>query len=558
MKFPSPPLHALTLLLFTPLISLSSSYPTYGTILSSLTSLIENFPTIPTLTIPFCATEYILCVDLGDEGGIQIQTIRVRGFGVEGSAEELISHLQIHNLTLKVLDFGNNELTGPLPTITLSNFPTLAVIDLSSNKLSGEPLPTSGFPSLVNLKASDNSLQGDLSFITPFLSSSIQTISLHNNKFTGRIPPSFAPYLSSNLWVDVVDNSLTGPTSSTSHVCFSTNASSPTICTDNQYPYCPSSTKVVPAPSPSGGSPAADAIYYGDYSCEQCEVGCVNVGINSATCCGMQISTSAPATTPTITPTAQLPTRVPTDMSTNIPTDVPTDSDSLTDSPTAASPILTPTQQPTSGFPHLSVLVLSGNPNLIFPPTWDWVPPTLTKFDISSCNVISPLFPLPPGTSYPLLKTLLFSSNAFSFPLPSAVSLLSTTPNLEVLWFSRNDIRGILPPIPSTLRQLNAAHNNLTGGLNDGVIVGTVEYLDVSDNPNLAADVGDIFKGRGAGDTPRITHFIMKRSSATGTFPASISAFTNLLVISCFSNSITGQFPWSSLTSLPSLVSLSL
>ena len=49
-----------------------------------------------------------------------------------------------------------------------------------------------------------------------------------------------------------------------------------------------------------------------------------------------------------------------------------------------------------------------------------------------------------------------------------------------------------------------------------------------------------------------------KRSSATGTFPASISAFTNLLVISCFSNSITGQFPWSSLTSLPSLVSLSL
>jgi hypothetical protein len=49
-----------------------------------------------------------------------------------------------------------------------------------------------------------------------------------------------------------------------------------------------------------------------------------------------------------------------------------------------------------------------------------------------------------------------------------------------------------------------------------------------------------------------------QRSNATGVFPPSISAFTSLLVISCYSNSITGQFPWSSLSSLPSLVSISL
>jgi hypothetical protein len=81
----------LLLVLFCLSIPFSScSYPSLASIHSSLEALgveFPSFPSISTVGSEFCTSPHILCEDLGDEGGIQIQKIRVRGLGINGDAE---------------------------------------------------------------------------------------------------------------------------------------------------------------------------------------------------------------------------------------------------------------------------------------------------------------------------------------------------------------------------------------------------------------------------------------------------------------------------------------
>ncbi|XP_047943786.1 receptor-like protein 32 [Salvia hispanica] len=114
----------------------------------------------------------------------------------------------IFNITsLVYLDLSGNSLTGSLPSFRLCS--KLESIDLRGNFLTGS-LSHLDFGSLANLSSlllDRNSLNGSIPHHL-FLLSSLSTLTLSNNQFSGQIEEF--PIVNDLLWLDLSDNRISG------------------------------------------------------------------------------------------------------------------------------------------------------------------------------------------------------------------------------------------------------------------------------------------------------------------------------------------------------------
>ncbi|XP_074281501.1 uncharacterized protein LOC141606313 [Silene latifolia] len=109
------------------------------------------------------------------------------------------------------LDLNLNNLTGPFP-IPILNLTNLVTLGLSFNKFTGSvSFDFRHFANLFYLDLSDMNLRGDISFITTLANcSSLQTIELQRNNFTGTLPESVANFSKSLSWFSIGQNQIGG------------------------------------------------------------------------------------------------------------------------------------------------------------------------------------------------------------------------------------------------------------------------------------------------------------------------------------------------------------
>ncbi|KAL8106595.1 hypothetical protein AgCh_023380 [Apium graveolens] len=149
-----------------------------------------------------CVWEGITCDDNGRVTGLLLRSKHLRGN----------MHPSIGNLTYLVhLNLSDNWISGPLPPTFFTSLNQIQIIDLSSNRLSGElPVP-GGLPVTVKtLDISNNHFDGIVpsSFLSEALN--LETINVSNNFFAGSIPSSICTYSPSLLRLDFSYNDFHG------------------------------------------------------------------------------------------------------------------------------------------------------------------------------------------------------------------------------------------------------------------------------------------------------------------------------------------------------------
>ncbi|KAH9624716.1 hypothetical protein KSS87_015615 [Heliosperma pusillum] len=127
----------------------------------------------------------------------------------EGSIMSPDTHVNLPQIIN--LDLNLNKLTGPFPTPFL-NLTNLVTLGLSMNKFTGSvSFDFRHFSNLFYLDLSDMNLRGDVSFVTTLANcSSIQTIQLQRNNFTGTLPESVTNFSKSLSSFSIGGNQISG------------------------------------------------------------------------------------------------------------------------------------------------------------------------------------------------------------------------------------------------------------------------------------------------------------------------------------------------------------
>lgn len=96
-----------------------------------------------------------------------------------------LNGLWILLLTCIILNLSSNQIHGRLPNIS-TKFPSLAVVDLTSNSFEGPllPLPIN----LVSLNLSSNSISGSILSLCNTTTLLLKYLDLSNNQFSGLFP----------------------------------------------------------------------------------------------------------------------------------------------------------------------------------------------------------------------------------------------------------------------------------------------------------------------------------------------------------------------------------
>ncbi|GJP50582.1 hypothetical protein CLOM_g9733 [Closterium sp. NIES-68] len=191
----------------------SSSLSTALPYLSSLTTLdlshnqirgalLPAIPTMPQLAILKLKSNFL-------EGSVPSSLAPQLSF-LDASSNALVgplpvSYFRMDNLTY--LSFGYNNLTGRLPNF--SALTKLRKLDIIRNQFSG-PLPSAFAPSIVSLELHDNNFTGSL---PPSLSKlvNIQSLDMARNNISGAVPDF--PRAVSLVFLSLVNNMIGGPVS---------------------------------------------------------------------------------------------------------------------------------------------------------------------------------------------------------------------------------------------------------------------------------------------------------------------------------------------------------
>lgn len=149
-----------------------------------------------------CLWQGITCDDNGRVTSLLLPSKHLKGF----------IHPSIANLTYLVhLNLSNNWISGPLPPTFFTSLNLIQIIDLSSNRLSGELPAPGGLPVTVKtLDISNNHFNGTLpsSFLSKALE--LESFNVSNNIFAGSIPSSICTYSPSLLRLDFSYNDFHG------------------------------------------------------------------------------------------------------------------------------------------------------------------------------------------------------------------------------------------------------------------------------------------------------------------------------------------------------------
>ncbi|KAL2644285.1 hypothetical protein R1flu_011872 [Riccia fluitans] len=131
----------------------------------------------------------------------QLRLISFRNNLISGKVLDKLTTFQ----SLRVLQLGQNLISGRVDPLARLNRSAVEVIDLSGNSLQGSLTTFSGFSRLVSLRLGRNQLTGDLGTLEEL--TSINDVSLEENNFNGTIPTSIISRMSS---VNLSRNSLRG------------------------------------------------------------------------------------------------------------------------------------------------------------------------------------------------------------------------------------------------------------------------------------------------------------------------------------------------------------
>ncbi|XP_052178833.1 phytosulfokine receptor 2 [Diospyros lotus] len=145
-------------------------------------------------------------VECGNESASsRVTVLRLPGKGLRGVISRSLGGLD----QLKLLDLSLNHLQGVLP-LELSNLKMLRVLDLSHNMMLTGPISGSlvGLDLIQSLNLSGNSFYGDLIDLGGFPSLSI--LNLSSNAFTGRLNSEFCSSSKKIRVLDLSMNRLTG------------------------------------------------------------------------------------------------------------------------------------------------------------------------------------------------------------------------------------------------------------------------------------------------------------------------------------------------------------
>ncbi|XP_074282111.1 receptor-like protein EIX2 [Silene latifolia] len=144
-----------------------------------------------------------------------IQELHLSGNQLTGSLPQHVACDGLYGCSFKWLDLHNNLLTGTIPK-WLGNLEDVAVIDLSSNQLTGAIFDGNNASSLFNIRnsltvldLSDNMLSGEIQFGKVQLDTHLGILSLRRNHFNGPIPSQICDF-GSLLVLELAQNGLTG------------------------------------------------------------------------------------------------------------------------------------------------------------------------------------------------------------------------------------------------------------------------------------------------------------------------------------------------------------
>ncbi|XP_020217645.1 probable LRR receptor-like serine/threonine-protein kinase At4g36180 [Cajanus cajan] len=174
-----------------------------------------------------------------------------------------------------------------------------------------------------------------------------------------------------------------------------------------------------------------------------------------------------------------------------------------------------------------------------------WNLPYLQTLDISH-NYFSGQIP-DSFSNLTRLSRLSLSSNSFSGEIPASLGTLS---NLEKLYLDNNNLRGTIPQGFANLKTLELQSNNLNTRLSNLASLGTLEYLDLSDNA---------VSGEFPPSLPfSLVQISIRNNNLSGVLTRkSFEKLTRLQVVDLSSNRMSGSVP-SLLFELPSLQQLTL
>ena len=151
-----------------------------------------------------------------DGSNLQVRSIQLDDNNVQNTIPNEIRYLS----TLQIISFRNNQLSGTIPaSITTQGFPYIQGIIFSNNSLTGT-IPSLRVSSMT-VPSYLESFQLDTNFMLGtipdwFLTTSLKTLSLHSNIFSGTIPSSIGSHNNSALqYLYLHNNQLSGMC----HVC---------------------------------------------------------------------------------------------------------------------------------------------------------------------------------------------------------------------------------------------------------------------------------------------------------------------------------------------------
>ncbi|XP_074282114.1 receptor-like protein EIX2 [Silene latifolia] len=144
-----------------------------------------------------------------------IHELHLSGNQLTGSLPQHVACDGLYGCSFKWLDLHNNLLTGTIPK-WLGNLEDVAVIDLSSNQLTGAIFDGNNASSLFYigsflevLDLSDNMLSGEIQFGKVLPDTHLEILSLRRNLFNGSIPSQLCN-CGSLLVLELAQNGLTG------------------------------------------------------------------------------------------------------------------------------------------------------------------------------------------------------------------------------------------------------------------------------------------------------------------------------------------------------------
>nr|AAX93038.1 hypothetical protein LOC_Os11g07230 [Oryza sativa Japonica Group] len=160
-------------------------------------------------------------------------------------------------------------------------------------------------------------------------------------------------------------------------------------------------------------------------------------------------------------------------------------------------------------------------------------PPRVTSIDLSNQNLAGNISPSLGNLTF--LKHLSLATNEFTGRIPESLGHLR---RLRSLYLSNNTLQGIIPSFAncSDLRVLWLDHNELTGGLPDGLPLG-LEELQVSSNTL----VGTIPPSLGNVTTLRMLRFAF--NGIEGGIPGELAALREMEILTIGGNRLSGGFP---------------